>query len=78
MPFPNRVREYRLREGLTLRELSAHTGIDFGQLSKIETGAGGASDARKVRLAEFFNVSVGELFFPQSVETNSTEREAVA
>lgn len=78
MPLSNRIREYRQQRGLTLRDLSQHIGIDFGQLSKIERDAVGTSDERKLRLARFFDVSITELFFQPSVEMDSPEHEAEA
>jgi transcriptional regulator with XRE-family HTH domain len=73
MGLTNRLREYRQRRRVSLRTLSEEVGIDFGQLSKIETGLVGTSDERKVRLAEYFSVSVADLFFQPSVEEISTD-----
>jgi HTH-type transcriptional regulator, competence development regulator len=38
MPFGDQLRAYRLRAGLTLRQLGEKAALDFGYVSKIETG----------------------------------------
>ena len=80
MPFENRLREYRIRRGLTLRELGDAVKMNYSHLSKIENGEKRISDIRKIRLAKFFDVSVQDLFFAESVENQDTDHtvEAVA
>lgn len=73
MPIPNRLRERREAQGLSLRDLGRALGISYAQLSKVETGERGISDERKQKIAAFFGVTVGELFFGEGVESQETE-----
>lgn len=47
--------------------------MSYAQLSKVETGDGGISDERKQKIAAFFGVTVGDLFFGEGVESQETE-----
>jgi transcriptional regulator with XRE-family HTH domain len=70
------LRQRRLRDGLSLRELSALTGVPFSTLSRVESG-------RVPDLATFRNI-VGwlgipvERFFPTPRVRNETTPEAIA
>ena len=68
----NRLREYREAAGETLRDLAIAVDMDHSHLSKIERGERGCVDEKKVALAAHFHVTVGALFFPSDVETEST------
>lgn len=47
--FGDVVREGRLRKGISLRRLAAHTGIEFSRLSRIESGTRPAPDLSLLR-----------------------------
>jgi transcriptional regulator with XRE-family HTH domain len=70
------LRERRLRDGLSLRELSAETGVPFATLSRVESG-------RLPDLTTFRSI-VGwlgippERFFPTPRVRNETTPEAIA
>lgn len=72
MALQNKVREYREARKIKLRELARAVDIDHSQLWKVEAGLVGCSDERKMRLAKYFGVGVGELFFQPSVESWET------
>ena len=72
MVLGNRIREYRQLRKLSLRDLSRLSGIDIGQLHRMETENSGCSDERKLRLCEVLGVSLTDLFFQPLVENNST------
>lgn len=75
----SRLRSLRESRGLSLRKLGRTLGISYAQLSKVETGDGGLSDERKQKIAAYFGVTVGDLFFGEGVESQATEEaEAVA
>lgn len=62
MRFGNQLRAYRLRAGLTLRELGSKTGLDFGYVSKIETGKVPPPPREAIELlAKPLNLTVSEL-----------------
>lgn len=73
MALSNRLRQLRESRGLSLRDLGRALDMSYAQLSKVETGGGGMSDERKRKIAAFFGVTVGELFFGESVESQETE-----
>ncbi|MGE3599270.1 MAG: helix-turn-helix domain-containing protein, partial [Dehalococcoidia bacterium] len=61
--FANRIRELRKERRESLRNVAEATGIDHSQLSKIERGEQGCTDANKLTLARHFDVPVYDLFF---------------
>lgn len=62
-----RVREERVRAGLTQSELAAKIGIRFQQLQKYETAANRVSGSRMWMIAQALDVPV-ETFFPDALE----------
>jgi transcriptional regulator with XRE-family HTH domain len=73
MAASNRLRQLREAQGLSLRDLGRALGMSYAQLSKVETGDSGISDGRKRKIAAFFGVTVGDLFFGEGVENQETE-----
>lgn len=57
----NRLRELREKAHLRQSELANIIGISQGTLSTWETGRGGIDDAKKLKLARYFQVSVSYL-----------------
>lgn len=47
----------------TQEDVAKTTGVDRSRLSRYETGAAVPTDGDKVALANFYGVSVGELFY---------------
>jgi transcriptional regulator with XRE-family HTH domain len=74
--FANRIRELREQRQQSLRDVSEATGIDHSQLSKIERGVHGCTDANKIALAAYFEVPVYELFYVQNGDNKSPNRTA--
>ena len=67
------IHEARSQAGLSLRELAAHTGIDFTRLSKIEHGTRPAPGLSEIRaLADFLNLDMVDLLV-----AGGTSREVV-
>lgn len=56
------VREHRYANGFSLEDLARVAGISRSQLSRIENGQRGTSDAVKIRLADSLGVEPDELF----------------
>ena len=59
--FGIRLRELRLKTGMTQDQLSARTGLHRVTISKLETGVGGTRMDSRWKLAEALNVEVAEL-----------------
>ena len=57
-----RVKELRLKQGLTLEELAQRSRLTKSYLSKVERGLSVPSIATALKLAEVFGVEVGQLF----------------
>ena len=68
----NRLRELRMKKGLTLRGLSQKTGIDFSNLAFCERGQRNFSMNSLSTLADFFGVSTDYLL-GRSCEDDYTE-----
>lgn len=75
MTFGRRIKELRLKKGLTQRKLAEQIGIDYGYLSKIESEKlPPPSDTVIVKLAEALNADKDELFIlAKKVPTDLTE-----
>lgn len=56
----------RKNKGLTQKEAAKSIGISYSMLSKLERGFRGASDKTKIRIADFYDSSVQEIFFEKS------------
>lgn len=67
----NKVREFREARGESIRGLAAAVGMDPTNLSRLEAGRRSTSDATKLRIAEYFGVSVAEIFFQPTQEPTS-------
>ena len=81
--FGQRLREFRIQAGFTLRELAEKIGVDFSYLSKIETGAlPPPSEKVILRLAQALNADKDELMslagrIPSDIAELLRNREAV-
>ncbi len=62
MVFGRRVRELRLREGLTQEQLAERAGLHWTYISDVERGKRGPSLDVVGRLASGLGVSLSELF----------------
>ncbi|HEX4850614.1 MAG TPA: helix-turn-helix transcriptional regulator [Puia sp.] len=60
--FGENVRRFRTEQGLTQFSLEALTGIDRGDISRIENGLVDIQFSRAVKLAEGLEISTNELF----------------
>jgi transcriptional regulator with XRE-family HTH domain len=60
-PIGPKLRQYRLKENLTLADLQALTGISKSMLSQIERGSVNPTFARVWRLTRSLGIGVGEL-----------------
>ena len=57
-----RLRQARIKRGLTLQKLGASLGISHQQIQKYETGADCLSAAKVMRLAEVLGVNVSYFY----------------
>lgn len=62
MEIKDWLKENRKRQGLTLTELSLKTGINNGQLSRVETGSSSLTLFSTVRIMHVLNLSWSSLF----------------
>lgn len=58
---PTRLREIRMRRGLSIHAVAAAVGTNAGNLSRIERAVQSASPALAARLAHFFEPELSEL-----------------
>ena len=56
-----RLRFFRLRRNMTLAAVATATGIGASHLSRVESGQAGADIVHLLRLAQVYEVKVGEL-----------------
>jgi transcriptional regulator with XRE-family HTH domain len=66
-----RLRDWRLKQGLSLRDLANLSGLSAAMLSRAERGERGFSPAAKIRLARSLQVSVTTLFDPPRKDTHA-------
>ena len=62
-----KLRELRLKKGLSQKEAAKRIGISQSMLAMIESGERRGSDDTKVKIATFYKKSVGSLFFAKSI-----------
>ncbi|MCW5321708.1 XRE family transcriptional regulator [Verminephrobacter aporrectodeae subsp. tuberculatae] len=67
------IRELRLKEGLTIAEVSELAGISRGMLSKIETGSTMAGMDTLARIARALGVAMSVLFSKYDAETSTAQ-----
>lgn len=61
-----RIRQFRERKGVSLRELARRTGLGVATLSRIESGKANPRLSTLVQLADVLGVSIQHLFEKQS------------
>ncbi len=64
------IRDHRKRLGLTLQEMQKRTGINNGNLSKIERGQQSLTNDSMKRIAEAFGISLSTLFSAQRAQND--------
>lgn len=62
-----KLRELRLKKGLSQKEAAEKIGISQSMLAMIESGERRGSDDTKVKIATFYKKSVGSLFFANGI-----------
>ena len=60
--FPNQIRMYRRLRGRSMQELADHLGVSLSAISKIEKGYRPVDQEQLVRVAEFLDCPLQELF----------------
>ncbi|TDB41642.1 XRE family transcriptional regulator [Photorhabdus khanii] len=63
MSVGEKIRSLRLAKGMTILELATATGGDVGNISRLERGLQGYSDASLRKIAEALDVKLSDLFF---------------
>ncbi|AIC94130.1 MULTISPECIES: helix-turn-helix domain-containing protein [Shouchella] len=58
----SRLRMLRIQKGFSLEEVSKQVGISAGYLSQIESGKRQVNALISEKIAQFFNVSLDDLF----------------
>ncbi len=69
----NNLKKIRIAKGITQLETAEAIGISYSLLSKMEAGYRGSSDKTKIKVANFYGKSVGEIFFNKEI-TNSDNK----
>jgi len=75
----NTLKELRIKQGLTHRELAKKTGVNHTSIFYYETGARNPTFKTAYRLASFFGVPLGTLFpqFDPDNQNNNNPSPAV-
>lgn len=72
----NRLRELRLKKGLTLAQLEKEIGINKNYLSQIETGTRPLNPKTLKKFCDFYNVKPNELLgYDKMVEVKENDNE---
>lgn len=68
-----KLKHYRKMFNQTQREVANNLGISISMYAQVEQGKKGVSDKMKIKIAKYFNTTVGILFFGESI-TNSNKK----
>lgn len=63
IPVGERIKEARMRQGLSQNDLAKKLGVHQSEISRIESGKRRVKDTNKQKLAEILNMGIMELFF---------------
>jgi putative transcriptional regulator len=61
------LKHYRKKLNQTQKEVAANLGISLSAYSQAEQGRKGVSDKLKIKMAKYFNTTVGVLFFGEGI-----------
>ena len=70
--MPNRIREVRKLNGMTMKQLGAEIGVAESTVSQHETGKREPDNETLLRIGELFNVTVGYLQGAEEQKENPT------
>jgi HTH-type transcriptional regulator, competence development regulator len=79
--FGKKIREYREKQNLLLRQVAAHLEVDTALMSKIERGERNASKQQVVEIARFLKANEEELlilWLADKIESTILEEPTVA
>lgn len=68
-----KLKHYRKMFNQTQREVANNLGISISMYAQVEQGKKGVSDKLKIKIAKYFNTTVGILFFGEPI-TNSNKK----
>lgn len=68
--MPNRIREVRKLNGMTMKQLGAEIGVAESTVSQYETGKREPDNETLLRIGELFNVTVGYLLGAEEQKEN--------
>jgi len=69
----NRIKQLRKEKGISQQELADYLGIERTSLSKIENMRYNPSARIMQKTCEFFNLSIGDIFFSFTVSQGDTK-----
>lgn len=72
--MPNRIREVRKLNGMTMKQLGAEIGVAESTVSQYETGKREPDNETLLRIGELFNVTVGYLLGAEEQKENPTSQ----
>ncbi|MCM3739189.1 helix-turn-helix transcriptional regulator [Oceanobacillus luteolus] len=69
----NKIKQLRKERKINQQELADFLGIERTSLSKIENMEYNPSAKTMLKVCEFFDLSIGDIFFNKSVSSNDTK-----
>lgn len=69
----NRLKKARENLGLKQNEAAMKIGISYSLLQKMEQGLKTGNDETKLKIAKFYNLPVGYLFFKEEITKRDKE-----
>lgn len=69
----NKLKKARLIKGLKQDEAAASIGISYSLLQKMEQGLKAGNDATKQKVASFYDLPIGYLFFDEQITKRDKE-----
>lgn len=72
--FPNQIRMYRRLRGRSMQELADHLGVSLSAISKIEKGYRRVDQEQLVRVAEFLDCPLQELFVNEQIPSRKLSK----
>lgn len=69
----NKLKKARKKLGLNQEEAAASIGISYSLLQKMEQGLKSGNDITKEKVANFYNLPIGYLFFNEEITNRDKE-----
>lgn len=73
----NKIKQLRKDKGVSQQELADYLGIERTSLSKIENMEYNPSAKTILKICEFFDLPIGDIFFSSPVSSDETKKEVI-